>query len=70
MLALTAAHSLLAEILHVNAMAGILPDLQVLPLQGAQQVRERFIVDLQEAALALHCTLDTALHCSSTSVLS
>ena len=57
---LTAAGGLLAQVLHIDAMAGILPDLQMLALRRAQQVRQGLVVDLQEAAFAL----DRALACA------
>ena len=59
--ALTAAHGLLTEVLHIDAMVGILSDLQMLAIRGAEQVREGLVVDLQEAALAPHRPLDVPL---------
>ena len=64
---LTAAHCLLTEVLHIDAMIGVFSYLQMLAVRGAQQVCERLVIDLQEAALAPHRPLDVALQSVSLS---
>ena len=59
--ALTAAHCLIAEVFHVDAMAGIFPDLQMLAVRRAEQVCKGLVVDLKKAALAPHSPLDFTL---------